>query len=67
MLKEQGKTEDAEGLFNKASELAPANFKDQIKQLAAGTPSPAPSPTSSPTSAPETSSPTPQASPAEKN
>ncbi|MDB9510270.1 tetratricopeptide repeat protein [Kamptonema animale CS-326] len=63
VLREQGKTEDAEGLFNKATELAPANFKDQIKQLAAGTPSPA----SSPTSAPETSSPTPQASPAEKN
>lgn len=67
VLREQGKTEDAEGLFAKATELAPANFKDQIKQLAAGTPSPASSPTSSPTSEPETVSPSPQASPAEKN
>jgi Flp pilus assembly protein TadD len=33
VLKEQGKTEEAKVLFTKASELAPAKFKDQIKQM----------------------------------
>ncbi|MGE5655934.1 MAG: tetratricopeptide repeat protein [Actinomycetota bacterium] len=69
VLKQQGNTEAAEPLFAKASDLAPATYKDQIKQLAKGNPtptsSPASSPTSSPTSsstpAPESPSPTPQA------
>jgi hypothetical protein len=41
--------------FAKASELAPANFKDQIKQLATGNPTP--------TTAPKKASPSPEASP----
>jgi len=63
VLREEGKTEDAQTLFTKATDLAPATFKDQIKQLAAGTPTPA----SSPTSAPAKASPAPNASPNNKN
>lgn len=40
ILKEQGKTEEAQGLFAKALELAPASVKDQIKQQAGLSPSP---------------------------
>ncbi|OCR00298.1 Tfp pilus assembly protein PilF [Oscillatoriales cyanobacterium USR001] len=63
VLKEKGKTEDAKVFFTKASDLAPANFKDQIKQLASGNPAP----TSSPTTTTKKASPTPQASPTKKN
>lgn len=55
VLKEKGKPEDAKVFFAKASDLAPANFKDQIKQLATGNPTP--------TSEPKKASPTPEASP----
>lgn len=55
VLKEQGKTDEAKTLFEKATELAPPNYKDQINQLASGTPSPAP--------AAEKASPDPAASP----
>lgn len=41
-LKEQGKVEEAKPLFTKAAELAPAQYKDQINQLASNA-SPAPS------------------------
>ena len=43
-LKAQGKTNDAQTWFDKATDLAPAQFKDQIAQLAQE--SPAPDPTS---------------------
>ncbi|MEG5036797.1 tetratricopeptide repeat protein [Microcoleus sp. AT3-D2] len=42
VLKEQGKTDEAKTLFDRATELAPPNYKDQINQLASGTPSPSP-------------------------
>ncbi|MEG4853671.1 tetratricopeptide repeat protein [Microcoleus sp. B5-D4] len=42
VLKEQGKTDEAKTLFDRATELAPPNYKDQINQLASGTPSPNP-------------------------
>ncbi|EGK87652.1 tetratricopeptide repeat protein [Microcoleus vaginatus] len=42
VLKEQGKTDEAKTLFDRATELAPPNYKDQINQLATGTPSPSP-------------------------
>lgn len=48
VFKEQGKTDEAKTLFDKASELAPPNYKDQINQLANGTPSPAPAQKASP-------------------
>lgn len=55
VFKEQGKTDEAKTLFDQASELAPPNYKDQINQLASGTPSPSP--------AAEKASPEPNASP----
>ncbi|NJK66597.1 MAG: tetratricopeptide repeat protein [Richelia sp. CSU_2_1] len=48
VLKEQGKTDEAKTLFDKATELAPPNYKDQINQLASGTPSPSPAAEASP-------------------
>ncbi|MEG4107569.1 tetratricopeptide repeat protein [Microcoleus sp. S13_C5] len=51
VLKEQGKTDEAKTLFDRATELAPPNYKDQINQLASGTPSPSPAPKASPDSA----------------
>ncbi|MBE9163762.1 MULTISPECIES: tetratricopeptide repeat protein [Microcoleaceae] len=59
VFKEQGKTDEAKTLFDKASELAPPNYKDQINQLASGTPSPSPAADASP----EAASPEPAASP----
>lgn len=50
VLKQQGKAEQAKPLFDAAVAVAPAQYKDQIKQLA--TPEPAAT-TSSPTPAPE--------------
>lgn len=55
VLKEQGKTDEAKTLFDKATELAPPNYKDQINQLASDAPSPSP--------AAEKASPEPAASP----
>lgn len=63
VLKEQGNLQEAEPLFAKAVDLAPANFKDQIQKQAGAniapaksstTPEPAETPAASP--APETSS-----------
>ncbi|MEG4985691.1 tetratricopeptide repeat protein [Microcoleus sp. BR0-C5] len=48
VLKEQGKTDEAKTLFDRATELAPPNYKDQINQLASGTPSPSPAATATP-------------------
>lgn len=48
VLKEQGKTDEAKTLFDRATELAPPNYKDQINQLASGTPSPSPAATTTP-------------------
>jgi tetratricopeptide (TPR) repeat protein len=62
VFKEQGKTDEAKTLFDKASELAPPNYKDQINQLANGTPSPAPAQKASPESA-ASPNPEPAASP----
>ena len=66
VLKEQGKTDEAKTLFDKATELAPPNYKDQINQLASGTPSPSPAAEASPESA---ASPSPEdaASPSPKS
>jgi tetratricopeptide (TPR) repeat protein len=64
VLKEQGKTDEAKTLFDRATELAPPNYKDQINQLASGTPSPSPEPAASPSPEPAASpSPEPAASP----
>ena len=54
VLKEQGKTDEAKTLFDRATELAPPNYKDQINQLASGTPSPSPAaaPTPEPAASP---------------
>ena len=69
VLKEQGKFDAAKPLFTKAEELAPAKYKDQIKQMAANptaspvpaTPAPpqgtAPAPATSPTPAPAPAAP----------
>ncbi|MEG5081474.1 tetratricopeptide repeat protein [Microcoleus sp. AT8-B4] len=57
VLKEQGKTDEAKTLFDRATELAPPNYKDQINQLASGTPSPSPGATTTPQPA---ASPTPE-------
>lgn len=48
VLKEQGKTDESKTLFDRATELAPPNYKDQINQLASGTPSPSPAATTTP-------------------
>ncbi|MEG4531476.1 tetratricopeptide repeat protein [Microcoleus sp. D2_18a_D3] len=48
VLKEQGKTDEAKTLFDRATELAPPNYKDQINQLASGTPSPSPAAAATP-------------------
>jgi tetratricopeptide (TPR) repeat protein len=50
VLQEQGDTETAQSLFTQATALAPAQFKDQIQQMAAQSQAPAPLPL-----APETS------------
>lgn len=50
VFKQQGKDEAAKPLFNSAISLAPAEYKDQINQLASGKP-PTP-PTAAPTTAP---------------
>ena len=62
VLKEQGKTDEAKTLFDRATELAPPNYKDQINQLATGTPSPNPAAAATPESA-ASPSPEPAASP----
>ncbi|RUS99568.1 hypothetical protein DSM107003_01520 [Trichormus variabilis SAG 1403-4b] len=59
LLKEQGKVDEAKPLFENATALAPAQYKDEINKAAGlPTPSPAVSPTSSPqsTPSPETTS-----------
>lgn len=55
VLKEQGRPVEAKPLFTTAVSLAPAQYKDQIKQLAGDTPTPAPtsSPSNSSGSTPE--------------
>jgi tetratricopeptide (TPR) repeat protein len=57
VLKTQGKTEEAKPLFNSAANMAPAQYKDQINQLASN-PSPASSaPSTAPSPAPVPASP----------
>lgn len=75
ILKEQGKVAEARPLFTSAVSLAPAQYKDQVKQLGAETPAtpaapsstpgatPAPTTTSSTPSTPSTPSSSPSASP----
>ncbi|MBE9129986.1 tetratricopeptide repeat protein [Coleofasciculus sp. LEGE 07092] len=48
ILKRQGKTEEAKPLFTTAVSLAPAQYKDQVKQLATAGEQPAAAPNSSP-------------------
>jgi tetratricopeptide (TPR) repeat protein len=69
VLKEQGKIAEAKPLFTTAVSLAPAQYKDQVKQLASDTPAPtsstAPSPGSEPGATPApTSSTAPGSTPA---
>ena len=47
LMKQQGKDADAKPLFDSAAALAPAQYKDEIKN--AGAPSPVPNPAASPT------------------
>jgi hypothetical protein len=49
VLKEQGKLDEAKPLFDKAANLAPAQFKDQINREANPAPSPEVSPSGAPT------------------
>ncbi|BAY13198.1 TPR repeat-containing protein [Calothrix sp. NIES-2098] len=51
LLKQQGKVAEAKPLFNSASALAPAQYKDEINKAAAA--SPIPTPAVSPTASPE--------------
>lgn len=60
VLKEQGRPVEAKPLFTTAVSLAPAQYKDQIKQLAGDTPTPAP--TSSPSTSQSSTSEAPKAS-----
>ncbi|MEA5505515.1 tetratricopeptide repeat protein [Halotia wernerae UHCC 0503] len=55
LLKEQGKIDEAKPLFDSASALAPAQYKDEINKAAtvSPTPSPAVSPAPSPESTPK--------------
>lgn len=56
LLKEQGKKELAQELFTKAGELAPAQYKDQIKKVAAEVNQPvSPAPSTSPSPSPSPS------------
>ena len=49
VLKDQGKTEEAQPLFEKANSLAPARYKDEInRQATSATPSPTPEVSPSP-------------------
>ncbi|MEA5597837.1 tetratricopeptide repeat protein [Rivularia sp. UHCC 0363] len=48
VLKDQGKTEEAQPLFDQAASLAPARYKDEINRQASATPVPTPSPSASP-------------------
>ncbi len=61
VLQQQGKTEQAKSLFTTATTLAPAQYKDQIKQLAkaAATPKAIISPSTAPSSIPAVPSPSP--------
>lgn len=63
VFKEQGKTDEAKTLFDKATELAPPNYKDQINQLASGTPSPSPAAEKASPESAASPSPEPAASP----
>ncbi len=51
VLKRQGKTEEANQLFKVAGDLSPAQYRDQIKQLAAQPPVPA-TPSATPSATP---------------
>lgn len=60
ILKEQGRMAEAKPLFTTAVSLAPAQYKDQVKQLSGGAPTPspaanAPTPTNSPSPTTENS------------
>jgi tetratricopeptide (TPR) repeat protein len=51
VLKDQGKTEEAQPLFEKANSLAPARYKDEInRQRSSATPTPTPEVSASPSS-----------------
>ncbi len=63
VFKEQGKTDEAKTLFDKATELAPPNYKDQINQLASGTSSPSPAAEKASPESAASPSPEPAASP----
>lgn len=63
ILKEQGKLSDAKPFFTAAVSLAPAQYKDQVKQLAADPPAPTSSPSASPSSSTPAETPAPTSSP----
>lgn len=69
ILKKQGKIAEATPLFTTAVSLAPAQYKDQVQQLAADNPTPAPSPStnSKPAESPATNNSKPAESPATNN
>ncbi len=49
LFKQQGKLDEAKPLFDSATALAPAQYKDEINKAAASNPAPTLSPTASPT------------------
>lgn len=57
VLKEQGKNDEAKPFFDKATSLAPAQFKDQITRLSTTQPSASDSGTTSPTTPPTNAAP----------
>jgi len=68
VLQDQGKDAEAKPLFVSAEALAPAQFKDRIKQLAAGKPPAIAAPTVSPGASPSSeASPAPATSPTTEN
>ncbi|MFM7407531.1 MAG: tetratricopeptide repeat protein [Cuspidothrix sp.] len=52
LFKQQGKMDEARPLFDSATALAPAQYKDEINKAAASNPTPTESPTASPTATP---------------
>jgi tetratricopeptide (TPR) repeat protein len=52
LFKEQGKLDEAKPLFDSATALAPAQYKDEINKAAASNPTPTASPKESPTATP---------------
>jgi tetratricopeptide (TPR) repeat protein len=65
ILKQQGKDAEAKPLFTTAASLAPAQYKDQVNQLASNTPESTSSPSASPGGSTPDVTPSPTSSPSD--